>query len=238
MEKYVVYLTTYSGEKMPPYYIGSTSLSNIKNHGYKGSVSSKQWKLIFKEELKNNPHLFSVSILSVHETRKEALDKELQIQIEKDVVGNELFINKSLAKPNGYFGMSGPRLPLSKSQKHELTNFCWITNETINLKLHKLKQKDELESYLANGWRMGKKNLTELEKVHLYGPHPEWRKKLLRKPKSKEHVNKIAEKHKKQIVIFGILYNSQREASEALGKSRSYFMKRINDPKQTDCYIP
>ena len=176
--------------------------------------------------------------MSVHKTRKDALDKELKLQIEKDVVKNDLFINKSLAKPNGYFGMTGPRSHMSETQKKDYSNFCWITNDIENLKIHKLKQKDVLNSYLANGWRRGKKPLSESEKAHLYGSHPEWRKELLRKPKSKEHVKKIAEKHKKQIVMFGVLYNSQREATETLGKSRSYFMKRINDPKQTDCYIP
>jgi hypothetical protein len=41
MEKYVVYLTTYSGNKMPPYYVGSTGAKNIEN-GYVGSVVSKR----------------------------------------------------------------------------------------------------------------------------------------------------------------------------------------------------
>jgi hypothetical protein len=101
---YCVYLTTYSGNKIPKYYVGSSSLSKIKS-GYKGSVSSKEWKLLWDYELKFYPELFDVIIISEHSTRLEALQSELQYQLNYNVVESKDYINKSLAKPNGFFGM-------------------------------------------------------------------------------------------------------------------------------------
>lgn len=45
-----------------------------------GSIESKKYKKIWKQELKNNPHLFNLEIISYHKTRKEAYEKELKIQ--------------------------------------------------------------------------------------------------------------------------------------------------------------
>ena len=101
---YCVYLTIYSGNKIPKYYIGSSSLSKIKS-GYKGSVSSKEWKLLWDYELKFYPELFDVIIISEHSTRLESLQSELQYQLKYSVVESKDYINKSLAKPNGFFGM-------------------------------------------------------------------------------------------------------------------------------------
>jgi|688.fasta_scaffold246087_4 hypothetical protein len=112
--KYCVYITHYSGNALstktestipPSNYIGSTSVDKIHN-GYKGSVSSKKYKIIWETELKNNPHLFSVEIISYHDTRPEATYKELQLQRIFNVVTNPLFVNMSYAKPKGYFGVS------------------------------------------------------------------------------------------------------------------------------------
>lgn len=118
---FCVYLTEYFGNKMPSKYIGSTSLDRIKN-GYKGSVSSKKYKSLWIEELKNNPHLFKTTIISTHETRKEALYYELINQIECNIPFNDNYINQSLAVVNGFFGknMSGNNNPMyGKSRKNE-----------------------------------------------------------------------------------------------------------------------
>jgi hypothetical protein len=110
---YCVYLTVYSGNKIPKYYIGSSSLSKIKS-GYKGSVSSKEWKLLWNGEIKFHPELFDVIIISEHSTRLEALHSELQYQLKYNVVESKDYINKSLAQPNGFFGMdvSGENNPM------------------------------------------------------------------------------------------------------------------------------
>lgn len=112
MGDYVVYKVTYSGDKHPPYYIGSTHISKIRK-GYIGSVSSLAWKGLFLAEKKANRHLYSLEIMQTCETRKEALEKELEIHILYDVVKNPLFYNEALACPNGFFGrdVSGSNNP-------------------------------------------------------------------------------------------------------------------------------
>jgi len=111
--KYCVYLTTYSGKKLPPYYIGSTSIDKIDG-GYNGSVKSKKFKKIYDEEQKLNKHLFKTEILFSFSTRKEALEKELELQVENNVVKSENYFNEALASVNGCFGRdtSGELHPL------------------------------------------------------------------------------------------------------------------------------
>ena len=129
-QQYVVYHITYSGDKLPPNYIGSTSVTQI-NKGYMGSVCSKTYKTIWETELKENPHLFTLDIISYHDTRPHATWKELQIQQTFNVVKNPLFVNMSYAQKNGCFGrdVSGKNNPsfhnkskhLSKEHKAKLS---------------------------------------------------------------------------------------------------------------------
>lgn len=69
---YCVYLTIYRGDKFPPLYIGSTSIKRL-NEGYRGSVKSIKYQKLWKQEQKQNPHLFETKILSTYFTREEAL---------------------------------------------------------------------------------------------------------------------------------------------------------------------
>jgi len=101
---YCVYLTIYSGNKLPPFYIGSSSLKRIEN-GYKGSVSSEKYFKIWKEELRQNPNLFKTIIISKHKTRKEATKKENKFQKLLNVVSSTMYINMAFASSNGFFGM-------------------------------------------------------------------------------------------------------------------------------------
>lgn len=96
MTTYCVYLTIYAGKKLPMFYIGSSTLTKI-NNGYKGSVSSKEYGKIWKEELKNNPELFKTKILSLHDSREQAFYKEEKLQKKLNVVKNTLYVNKSFA---------------------------------------------------------------------------------------------------------------------------------------------
>ena len=102
---YCTYLVTYSGDKLPPFYIGSTSKEKIAK-GYFGSVSSKKWKDIYKEELSKFPEKFKIQILETFSSRKDALEAELKLHIENNVVKSDQFINEALATVNGFFGMS------------------------------------------------------------------------------------------------------------------------------------
>ena len=93
---YCTYLTVYSGNKLPPLYIGSTSVKNIEE-GYHGSVSSKKYKQIWLSELSENPHLFETKILTTHSTREEAFEEEVRYQIEHNVVKSPEYINMAVA---------------------------------------------------------------------------------------------------------------------------------------------
>lgn len=100
---YCTYLTIYKGNKLPPFYIGSTSVDKI-NTGYHGTVSSKKYKDIYKQELITNPQIFKTKILTTHLTREEAFEKELYFQKKLSVVNSTMYFNESLAVANGYYG--------------------------------------------------------------------------------------------------------------------------------------
>jgi hypothetical protein len=108
---FCVYVTFYRGNKLPPFYIGSTSVENI-NQGYKGSPRSKKYETIWNKELKNNSHLFSTKIISVHDTRVEAYEKEYKIQTRLQIIKNPLYTNLSYACKNGFFGGFGKDNPM------------------------------------------------------------------------------------------------------------------------------
>jgi hypothetical protein len=98
---------------MPMFYIGSASMKRIEN-GYHGSISSKLYSAVYKEELLSNPHLFKTKIISTHSTDKEAKQKELFLQQKLNVVKSSMYINMSFATVNGFFGkdVSGENNPM------------------------------------------------------------------------------------------------------------------------------
>ena len=103
MTIYCTYVTFYSGNKLPPFYIGSTSTKKIAD-GYHGSIRSMKWRLIYESELKNNPQSFSSEIINIFTDRHEALANELELQKSNNVVKSPWFFNESYANVNGYFG--------------------------------------------------------------------------------------------------------------------------------------
>jgi len=112
-KQYCTYLTHYTGDKLPEWYIGSTSIEKILN-GYNGTVTSKRYKSIWIHERKNNPHLFKTRILKKFYRRKIALIHELKVQKLHQVVKNNNYINMSYAQKNGFFGrdVSGKNNPM------------------------------------------------------------------------------------------------------------------------------
>lgn len=141
MQRYVTYMTTYSGDKLPRYYIGSASEARVLSGDYFGSVSSKKFKTIFHQEIKENKNLFSIEILSYHETRSEAFLAELALQISHDVVNSPDFINQAVARNNGFYRSHGP---LSEDHKASLS-----------------------KSLLGKKHSKRHRSLTEKEKAHL-----------------------------------------------------------------------
>lgn len=123
MNIYCTYLTVYKGNKLPPFYIGSSITNKVINKSYHGSVSSKKYKTIWDEEIRQNPHLFSTKIISYHETNKEAREKELHLQKSLGVVNSPLYANMSEARVNGFFGIDvsgelNPRYGKEWGDKH------------------------------------------------------------------------------------------------------------------------
>ncbi len=112
--KYCVYLTTYRGNKLPPFYIGSSSVEKIAS-GYHGTVTSKEYAATWKAEIRNNAHLFKTQIVCIFETRKDALVAESRLQKTLKVVKNPLYTNKAIAAENGFFGYT-----FRKSYTHDL----------------------------------------------------------------------------------------------------------------------
>ena len=160
---FCVYLTTYKGNKIPPFYIGSGNLTNInkKSKPYLGTVTSKEYKTIWESEIKYNRNLFKLQVIKTFPTRSEAFDYERKIHIKLDVVRNPLYINKSIA--GSTFNMYGSKhTPETKSQmskthlsqhrkfsQEEIEHLSLVSKNTIviydnNLKINKKVDMDSV----------------------------------------------------------------------------------------------
>lgn len=116
---FCTYLTTYSGNKLPPFYIGMSTVNRILKKGYHGTVSSIEYKEIWNSELKNNPQLFKTFILTTHHLKIEASTKEEYFQRKFNVHKNPMYCNKSIgyALFYGYKGTSKPMLGKNHSDE-------------------------------------------------------------------------------------------------------------------------
>ena len=124
-----VYLTVYLGDKMPQYYIGSSTVERVEA-GYHGPVTSKAYASVWKMELEANPDLFSTFVLSTHPDRHTAMLEEKRLQVELDVVRSTMFINRALAQPNGFFGPS--QKGVKKSAEHSKKIGLALTGRTVS----------------------------------------------------------------------------------------------------------
>jgi hypothetical protein len=80
---------------------------------------SEEYTNIWKNEIKNNPHLFKTIIIKKFKKRKDAYEKEEQIHRQLKVNKNPLYINKSIAVANGKFGsgFSGKKHTKERNKK-------------------------------------------------------------------------------------------------------------------------
>lgn len=101
-----VYLTIYKGNKLPMFYIGSSTVDKV-NNGYHGSVCSKKYKSIWKNEIKNNPDLFITKILKIFNDRKSASLYEESLQRKLNVVVSPMYINEGYCSTN----FTDPNIP-------------------------------------------------------------------------------------------------------------------------------
>jgi hypothetical protein len=195
--RYVTYLVTYTGEKLPKYYIGSTSEDRAKSGNYFGSVSSSKYKDIFKLERKNNPELFNIEILSLHGTREEAIEKELELQIEHNVVKSSEYMNESLARVNGFFGrdVSGENNPNYGHELSEETKKKISSSLSGRVEPEKTKIKKSLSKIGDNNSFYGRKHSEEAKNKISESKKgtKSWNKGI---PMSEEAKNKISESKK------------------------------------------
>lgn len=134
---FCTYLTLYSGDKLPPLYIGSTSVARI-GKGYRESVLSKEFSAIWGEELKSNPDAFETIILSEHKTRLEAFEKEQEIHIALDVVNSPLYANKAIALQR--FNMAGHKHSEEARMKMSAAHIGRKHSEETKQKMSKLRK--------------------------------------------------------------------------------------------------
>jgi hypothetical protein len=106
-----------------------------------------------------NPNLFKTIIITTHNTREEALEKELFFQKTLDVVKSSIYINESYASTNGYFGrmLCGKDNPFfGKTHKEE--SLILISKSS---KDRIIAEETRIKHSIANRNRKGKYNISE-----------------------------------------------------------------------------
>lgn len=174
---FCVYLTTYLGNKMPPFYIGHTSIKKIES-GYRGSPTSKKYSTIFRNELRDNPSLFSTKIISEVANRKMAIIRERDIQLKLNVVGNSLYVNQSVAQKayrQGWKPDNSQRIRMSNIHKNIQHTSEWNKNVS---EAKKGKPRDPKTADILRSMNKGKRWFNDGVKSYLKHPSealPDWK---------------------------------------------------------------
>ena len=200
---FCVYLTIYSGNKLPPYYIGSTNCKKLLNGKYHGSVSSKKYKSIWKEELKNNKHLFISHIIYESDTREESLEEEYNQHKFWDVVKNPLFINMSLASKNGFFGMDNSGKINSKETRLKIKESL-LRNSSKKDYINPNKGKKQSPTAIENN----RKAQLKLYANGYINPQLGKESKLKNRTMPREFGKRISETRRRKILSGEIVFNN------------------------------
>jgi hypothetical protein len=110
-----IYLTIYLGNKLPPLYIGYSTVHNILHCGYRGTVCSKQYQAIWESELIRAPELFKTTLLKRrYDSKEEARQQETKLLNQLKAARNPLYINggNGLGRREGYDFGPGIEVPL------------------------------------------------------------------------------------------------------------------------------
>lgn len=217
---YCVYRTTYVGELMPKYYLGSTSSGRIAK-GYRGSVRSRKWSDIWNRELAENPHLFTTEVLSMHDTREEALAEELRLQKENDVVKSAEWINEALAQPKGFAGrdVSGAANPMY-GRGSAVTEWCRNNPERVSERNRKSATTQWADVEARNKKLDGMRGVSKTRKTLT---EEEFRE--LQRQKSAIANGKRAHR----IEHNGVVYVGWRNFSQATGISKYAYKKQMRE---------
>ena len=173
---YCVYFTIYKGSRLPPFYVGSTKIDKIAR-GYHGSVSSALWGSIWKQEIRDNPHLFMTLIIpgQIKHTAAEILDLELAWQQAFDVVEDICFINQAFAKSGFCSTPESARKAVATRKRHGLSS-C---SEETKLKIGAANRGRRLPPVTPETRAKLSQSLTGIPRT------PEWKAKI-----SKSHIGK------------------------------------------------
>lgn len=226
---YCVYLTIYSGDVLPKFYIGSKDTKSVI-YGYRGSVSSKKWKNLWKQELKNNPNLFETQILAMYDTRKEAFDAEDKMQREVNAIESDEYINEAYAsrafhcKPHTEQTKSKMRESRIKflqtvDKQHWYENTAKKQRETRSKKWKCAQQRDIMSKNISKG----QNDRSDLDKsIHARKISVGWKNR----PAEKRN----AYSKKRSEITSNYFKNLTPEQRDTMSKQRSEMFERVKCP--------
>lgn len=148
---YVVYVTCYRGNRLPPFYIGYTSEFQVSK-GYNGTVKSERYKAIWRQERVSHPELFKTIILSRHSTKDEALAREEFLQRFFDVPNNPMYVNMAIARVGFRGANEHPKGMLNKH--HTMESKEKIRKTSTGKKRGKYKSSGKPRKKRTIGWKL------------------------------------------------------------------------------------
>jgi hypothetical protein len=220
MSIYCVYLTIYKGNKLPIFYIGSTSVKKIEL-GYHGSVSSKKFKSIWKQELKTHPELFVTKIISKHILRDEATEKESSLQMKLRVHKNSLYTNCRVAMQCKYSDVS---IYNRTRINPNLGKPSWNKGKTASLET-RLRQSISGKAKIFS--ESHKQNLSLARKNVIMSDTTCLKISNAQKGKPRLKTTGAGNGRSKSIVYKGIKYESYRQCSLLTGASIHHIKKSL-----------
>lgn len=241
--KYCTYITFYRGNKLPPFYIGSSSMEKIEN-GYRGSVVSKRYQLTWRSEIRNSPHLFKTVVISRHSTRKEATAKETKILRILKAHINPLYINMNIS---GYYftPLKGKDNPAYGTKRPDLTR----NNQDRTLSLMVFDKewnfiKTSTASLMSNELNVMPSNIQKLAKNWFLDPNKtiggfkyiyqkDYDKNKLELLRIKGHIGRTPVKQYDLQMNFIESFSSVKEASDSTGIGFDNIYKCYKDKQKS-----
>jgi len=137
MQYHYVYRITNIKESKHYYGVRSTYLNPIEDLGIKYFSSSKD--LYFIEDQKLNPKNYKYKIVSIFDSRKDAIEMEIKLHNKFNVGNNPSFYNKAKQSSIGYDTHG-----VSLSNEHKI-KFSMIRKGVPKSKNHKLKLSESIK---------------------------------------------------------------------------------------------
>jgi hypothetical protein len=201
----MLYLTVYTGNKLPPFYIGYSY--NVKERNYYGSPSSKLYKDIFIKERKENPDKFKIFILKEFGNDIHAA-KEYETYLQKTfkVDKNPLYFNRCIQ------GVNYHSVPCNEENKRKLS------------KMYKNKSYEEI--YGKDRAKTEAKKRSDSNKGKIRSN--EYKKKMSLSKTGYKHTEEAKRKISKSNVYRGIgFFTGKKHTEEAKRKIANASRERI-----------